>query len=141
METRNASVTAQLINDYGDRFAGSTVHVFCVSNTDYWEKRGQPRDLALPFLQLSGILAVRKHCLSIVGESQLRIAATYVADEIPAHLADVELWVQSGECSASAEQKRRVRATLDAVEEELVEVKWGLFLPVLSRWLVCSSGS
>ena len=96
--------------------------MFCVSNTDYWERHSQSRDEALPFLQLSGILAVRKHCFSIVADSQLRIAAHYVVDEIPAFLADIELWVQSGAGTASTEQKGAVRETLDEIEGRLWEV-------------------
>jgi hypothetical protein len=122
IETRNANVTEQLEDLYRVQVPIGMVRVFCVSNTDYWEKRAQPRDEALPFLQLSGILAVRKHCFSIVSEGQLRIAAMYVADDIPAFLADIELWVQSGAGTASAEQKRAVREALDELEGRLWEV-------------------
>jgi len=122
METRNTSVTQQLEQLYRDKIPNGTVQVFCVSNTDYWGKRNKTRDDALPFLELSGILKLRKHCLSIVAESQLRTAAIYVADEIPAFLTDVELWVQSGSGAADAQQKRAVRETLGELEEHLREV-------------------
>jgi hypothetical protein len=96
--------------------------VFCVSNSEYWEKRYQSKDEALPFLHLSGILAVRKHCLSMVADSQLRIATKYVRDDIPAFLGDVALWVESGAGSVDAEQKKAVRETLDKVEDNLKRV-------------------
>jgi len=121
--TRNRSVTEQLNNDYRPQIPGGRLRAFCVSNKDYWENRNYPKDQALPFLHLSGILALRKHCLSIVAESQLIIVARYIRDDIPALIGDVELWVQSGEGTASAEEKSAVRESLDAAERRLKEVR------------------
>lgn len=122
VETRNSTVTGQLVQHYQREISDGRLRVFCVSNKDYRENRAEPKDQALPFLQLSGILAVRKHCLSIVAESQLRIVTKYVRDDIPALLGDVELWVQSGAGTADAEQKRVVRETLNTLESRLQEV-------------------
>lgn len=122
VETRNSTVTEKLVQQYRSQIPGGRLRVFCVSNHDYREYRLEPKDQALPFLQLSGIIAVRKHCLSIVAESQLQIVTKYVRDDIPALLGDVELWVQSGAGTADAEQKRVVRETLNTLESQLKEV-------------------
>ncbi|KAF4415669.1 hypothetical protein FACUT_13229 [Fusarium acutatum] len=70
-------------------------------------------------LDLSGILQVRKHCISIVANSQRRIATQYMKDKIPALLADIELWVQSGARTASEERREALCQTLDRVERRL----------------------
>lgn len=82
----------------------------------------KPRDTALPYLQLSCILEVRKYCISIVANSQRRIATRYMRDEIPDLLAQLELWVQSGAGSADAERKEVVRCTLNELESRLKKV-------------------
>jgi hypothetical protein len=92
--------------------------VFCVSNKDYWDHH----DDTLNVLQLTGILQVRKHCISMVSESQLRAATQYIRDSIPALLGDVALWVESGSGSASAEQKQLVRETLNVLEARIRRV-------------------
>ncbi|OHW99019.1 hypothetical protein CSPAE12_02220 [Colletotrichum incanum] len=119
IETRNASVSTKLHEIYGEKVPPGTLRVFCVSNTDYWASRWLSRDEALPLLRLSGIVALRKHCLAIIGDSQLSIATKFVANDIPALLGDVALWIESGAGSAGAEQKRVVRETLDKVERML----------------------
>ena len=111
-----------LDNLYRERVPGCIVKVFCASNTEYWEHRALPRDTALPHLELSGILSIRKHCISIVADSQLRIATRYIKDDIPALLGDIELWVQSGAGNANAEQKEAIRQTLRALETRLNRV-------------------
>lgn len=119
--TRNTSVTASIAALYGPRVAGG-VRVFCTSNKMYWDHRYKPRDEALPHLQLSGIIAVRRHCLSLVVESQLRITTNYIQNDIPALLEDVGLWVESGAGTMDAERKRIVRQALDAMEDRLRRV-------------------
>lgn len=79
----------------------------------------RPKDEALPFLHLSGILQVRKYCLSIVAESQLRAAIECMTDAIPALLGSVELWVQSGAGSLDAERKQALRNTLEEIQRAL----------------------
>jgi len=82
-----------------------------------------PKDDALPFLELSGILAVRKHCISLVAESQFRIAAKYIQDGIPVLLGDTDLWVQSGAGNMSAERRQTIREALDSLESRLQRVE------------------
>ncbi|GJC81467.1 nuclear GTPase SLIP-GC [Colletotrichum liriopes] len=122
IKTRNASVSKELQKEYSPKVPAGTLHVFCVSNTEYWAKRRLAKDEALPSLHLSGILALRKHCLAIIGDSQLSIATKFVANDVPALLGDVALWIESGAGSASAEQKQAVRRTLDKVERKLKRV-------------------
>ncbi|WDK22112.1 hypothetical protein CGRA01v4_13402 [Colletotrichum graminicola] len=119
IENRNAIVSSELRKEYTKNNSDGTLHVFCVSNTEYWARRRLSKDDALPSLHLSGILALRKHCLAIIGDSQLRIARGFVTNDLPALFGDVALWIESGAGSASAEQKRTVRKALDEVERKL----------------------
>lgn len=96
--------------------------MFCVSNTDYWEHRDQPKDSALPLLELSGIIELRRHCVSLLEDDQLRIAMKYIRDDIPAILSEIALWVQSGAENVNAERKETVCETLDALEARLRRV-------------------
>ncbi|KAH0425848.1 hypothetical protein CcaCcLH18_10717 [Colletotrichum camelliae] len=121
IETRNADVTKKLQASYRNKVRGGVVHVFCISNTEYWSKAMLPKDEAIPSLQLSGIIALRKHCLSIIADSQLRLATKFVTNDIPALLGETGLWVESGAGSASAEQKSAVRKTLENIERQLRE--------------------
>jgi hypothetical protein len=92
----------------------------------YWEMRNQPAQHALPFLNLSGIIGLRRHCIGIVAESHLRATTEYIRDEIPAFLGSVELWVQAGAGNATAERRQHILNTVSAVQEELnkVSMKW-----------------
>jgi hypothetical protein len=96
--------------------------VFCVSNIDYWEHRDLPKDDAFRLLQLSGIIEIRRHCISMVANSQLRAATKYIRDSIPAILSEIALWVQSVVGSESAEQKQAICETLNALEVRLRRV-------------------
>jgi hypothetical protein len=105
--------------------------VFCVSNTDYWEHRDHPKDrwgsalspLELsPPLELSGIIELRRYCVSLLDSSQLRIATKFIREDVPAILSEIALWVQSGAKDVSTERKETVRQTLDALEARLRKV-------------------
>jgi hypothetical protein len=85
----------------------------------YRDHRRKPKAVAHPSLELSGILEVRKHCLSIVAESQLRATTEYLTNAIPAILGSVELWVESGSGSVEAENKRVIREQLEEIENAL----------------------
>jgi hypothetical protein len=101
------------------------IRVLCVSNKLYWENREKPRNVSLPYLDLSGILEARKHCMSIVASSQLRTATRYMNDQIPAFLARVNLWVESGARPASEERWDAICRTLGTAES-LLERVWRL---------------
>jgi hypothetical protein len=120
---RNNTVKEQLLKLYNHKVLKGKLNVFCVSNAHYWEQRNEPKAIALPHLTLSGILSIREHCMAMVSESQLELARKYMQDDIPALLGDIELWVQSGSGSMSAERKQNIRETLDALESRLKRVK------------------
>ncbi|KIY02880.1 uncharacterized protein Z520_01345 [Fonsecaea multimorphosa CBS 102226] len=119
MTTRNEKVTADLRTAHQSHIPGGNLPVFCVSNRDYWEHRRNPKEEAMPLLHLSGILQLRRYCLSVVAESQLQAALDYMFDAIPALLGSVELWVQSGAGSLSAERKQAIRDTIEEIEKAL----------------------
>ncbi|KAK4442405.1 hypothetical protein QBC34DRAFT_313226 [Podospora aff. communis PSN243] len=118
IQTRNALVTTRLGEMYG---GASPVKVFCASNTIYWKHRdGSPREKTVPFLELSGIIGIRRHCIGLVSESQLRIATSYLRHRIPDLLGNLQLWVQSGVTdSADTERRKAVCSTLDTLEQRL----------------------
>ncbi len=58
----------------------------------------------------------------MVADSQIRIVANYVWDDILALLGSVELWVESGAGSLDAEQRQAVRDALDTLESRLKKV-------------------
>jgi hypothetical protein len=102
---------------------GGNLHVFCASNTLYWENRDlKPPQVAATFLELSGIVTIRRHCMNLVAESQLRIATSYLRDDIPNLLSNVEVWVRTGAGTADAEKKRVIREALDQFEDQLRSV-------------------
>lgn len=95
---------------------------FPLSNDDYWAKRDLPRDAALPLLRLSGIIALRKHCISIVSESKYQGALKYMQHDVAALLNDIELWIQAGAPSLDMEQKQEILQAVDDVERRLKRV-------------------
>ena len=122
MTTRNEDVGRTLVGKYRDEVPGGLLKVFCISNLFYWDHRNKPKEKATPFLALSGILGLRRHCIAVVGDSQCRIATNYIRNEIPGLLADVNLWVQSGSATMDAEQGREVREALDTLDARLTRV-------------------
>ncbi|KAH7243016.1 hypothetical protein B0J15DRAFT_92977 [Fusarium solani] len=117
--TRNSFVTRELRIKYNERVTADEIKIFCVSNKDYWHYRDEAKAKSARYLQLSGILQVRKHCISIVANSQRGIATRYIKDQIPAFLAKADLWVQSGARTASEERRETLCRTLDDVERQL----------------------
>ncbi|KAM7213793.1 nuclear GTPase SLIP-GC 3, partial [Rhypophila decipiens] len=117
--TRNEMVKTRLRSEYRNTIPGGNVKVFCVSNQLYWEHQNSPKDKALPWLELSGIISLRKHCVAMVSESQLRIATNYMDNDIRSLINSIELWVQSGAGTETAERKALVRETLDVIEGRL----------------------
>ena len=77
----------------------------------------------MPSLKLSGVLAIRQHCMSIVSESQRAAATKWMKDDIGVLLGELDLWVRSAQGSLSAERKQKIRSTLDALERKLYLVR------------------
>lgn len=122
IRTRNSHVIQELRKRPEAQARGDTLHIFCVGNKMYQEKRNFDKHVAEKYLNLSGIIDARRHLVAVVGESQLRASKNFLEHNVPALLRDVELWVQSGADSASAEEKQAVRHVLDEVESKLEEV-------------------
>lgn len=95
------------------------LQIFCVSNTIYSQERDKPVQKSLPFLNLSGILELRRYCIGIVAESHLRASTEYIKDEIPALLGSVELWIQAGSVDINAERKRQITDAVSVIQSEL----------------------
>lgn len=126
IHTRNSSITQSLMRQYRHRVARGNLQIFCVSNSMYWDKRYAPKVNADPYLNLSGIPQVRKHCIGIVASSQLRESTTYISRDTDALLSDIQLWVLSGAGSISAERKVSIRRALNRVEAKLKLVRGGI---------------
>lgn len=122
VQTRNASITKALSRAYNNQIPGGRLLAFCVSNTDYLDGRKLDNPQSLPLVNLSGIPALRTHCLSVVSDSQHRIITQYLQDDIRALLGEIRLWVQSGDSTASAEEKRVICETLNELERRLKQV-------------------
>ncbi|ROW15158.1 hypothetical protein VPNG_03092 [Cytospora leucostoma] len=122
VKTRNSHVSQDLKLEYQAQAWGGTLHVFCVGNKMYQEKRNLDKSVSVKYLSLSGIIDVRRHLIAAVGESQLRASKNFLEHNVPALLRDIELWVQSGAGSASAEEKLAVRRVLGKVEKSLEKV-------------------
>lgn len=76
----------------------------------------------MPFLNLSGIIDLRKQCLSIVADSQLHAAKQYMQDAVPALLGSLQLWVDSGFGTSDAETKQSIRTALAKTKEQISAV-------------------
>ncbi|KAI0472369.1 hypothetical protein F4859DRAFT_522291 [Xylaria cf. heliscus] len=119
MEIRAQRISDQLREKYGDGTASRNLAVFFVSNTMYWDNRQEPRNRAVPRLELSGILAVRQYCRGMVSESQFALASTFMRDDVNALLGNIELWLRSGAESMTVERIRLVREGLKVVERQM----------------------
>ncbi|KAF1811517.1 hypothetical protein P152DRAFT_459457 [Eremomyces bilateralis CBS 781.70] len=121
MVTRNLDVKGKLATQQHEEFPSIEQKVFCVSSKDYWTYRGKSREKAQPYMDLSGIPMVRRHCISIVAQSQLRAAKEFMEKEIPVLLGSIKIWVQSGTQKIGAERRATIRNMLDEVDRELQE--------------------
>jgi hypothetical protein len=93
MKLRNDKVTRCLRKEHRNYSNAATMSIFCVSNKLYWESREKPPKVALPYLQLSDIIELRRYCIGIVAQSRIRATRKYIKDEIPALIGSVQLWV------------------------------------------------
>ncbi|KAK4220911.1 hypothetical protein QBC38DRAFT_493173 [Podospora fimiseda] len=118
---RNDWVTSELKKRYQvSTTAEVELQVHCVSNTHYWDHRHDPKDKAMPYLELSGIISLRRHCVSLVSQEKYRLVKRYLQGEIPGFLGEMELWIQAGTTSAQGEEKKLIRE----IVEEISSVLW-----------------
>lgn len=92
----------------------------------YWQERDKPAQKALPFLNLSGIIELRRYCIGIVAESHLRETAEYIKDDIPTLLNSAQIWVEASLGDLSTERKQKILDIVSAIQRELDEVKESL---------------
>ena len=116
VKLRNHKVSTGLLDKYRNN---PTLKTFCISNRMYWNQRKNPVKTALPFLNLSGILELRRYCIGIVAESHLRAAKEFIKNEIPAFLGSVELWVEAGSDNVTVERKQQILNVVSAIQREL----------------------
>jgi hypothetical protein len=112
-------VEQSLRQTYRNHAAGARLNISCVSNTLYEDNRQAPAEDAQPFLQLSGIPALRR----IVADSHLQATVEYIKNEVPAFVGSVELWLQAGSGTASVERKEQILSAVDAIQTRLDEAR------------------
>ncbi|KAL1870774.1 hypothetical protein Daus18300_005094 [Diaporthe australafricana] len=117
--TKNRSVIHGVRREHQGRASGGSLHVFCVSNKLYQDNRDLDISVSERYLRLSGIIELRRHVMSLVGESQLEVSTNFVDHEVPVLLRDIEFWAQHGAGTSSAEQQQAVRRLLDEFESDL----------------------
>lgn len=136
IQLRNSKVEKSLRQTYNSYITGSRLNIACISNAIYWDNREAAAHDARPFLNLSGIPALRSHCIGIVADSHLQATLEYIRDEVPAFIGSVELWLQAGSGTASVERKEQILEAVDAIQEELDKVRpcvhpWDCLINVL----------
>jgi hypothetical protein len=122
VKLRNDKVSQGLREEYRNHSITDSLGIFCVSNKDYWDNREKSLRIALPCLQASGILELRRYCIGVVAQSRLQAIQTFIKDELPALIGSVELWVEAGSGNANAESKQRVLDAADKIQQELTKV-------------------
>lgn len=122
---RNRKVTTELEQVYRTNATEAGLRIFCISNIIYWKNRALSLQDSLEYLQLSNILDLRRYCIGIVAESHLRATEKYIRDEIPAFLGSVQLWIEAGSGTASAERKQQVLDVVSTIEQQLDDVRNG----------------
>lgn len=123
--TRNEIVSSKLHDNYDGFVAENIPEIHCVSKTMYWNNRNNDRvayERYESFLNLSGIKLLRRYCISIISATQHQAASRYMRHDIPALVAKVELWVQSGAGTLNAESKQNIARVCNTLEESLHSV-------------------
>ncbi|KAK4170796.1 hypothetical protein QBC36DRAFT_341274 [Triangularia setosa] len=122
---RNQEVISKLKETYKQHAPEGDIDVFCVSNNYYKQGRSARAPAqaakvdALSWLNLSGILSLRKHCLGLIADSQYRLARRYMVNEIPQLASSLKLWVQAGSGTLDQEQKRAIHRIVDNIDQRL----------------------
>ncbi|KAH8721416.1 hypothetical protein HC256_001772 [Beauveria bassiana] len=122
IKCRNDDLVKGLRRKYRTDPSLADTNVFCVSNTLYQKKRQAKIEIARAYINLSGIIDLRRHCVSIVSANQHREASGFMKTDIPKLLAAIDLWVQSGEDTWDGELRAAVKTALDDVEARLESV-------------------
>jgi hypothetical protein len=86
VQLRNSKVSQRLRKEYRNHPLAAALSIFCVSNKIYWDNREKPDTTALPYLEFSGIIDLRRYCIGVVAQSRLQATRKFIKDEIPALL-------------------------------------------------------
>lgn len=117
VQTRNAEVTKELSQLYKQ-----VQHVFCVSNKLWWDHREDHLRDASPWLELSGIISFRRHCIGLVAAHQMQDASIFMRERIPALVSAVDLWIQSGSGSIATDTREQIQKASEKAERILRRV-------------------
>jgi hypothetical protein len=121
INARNQTVTKQLEATYGVGSTQSGLKIFCVSNSIYWKHRESALSARISeCLQLSGIIDLRRHCLSIVSKAQLSAAMRYINCEVPAVVAHIRLWAESVSSNWTGANEKLVADAINSVKLTLL---------------------
>jgi hypothetical protein len=120
---RNVKITKRLEETCRNHFSAERPRVFCVSNEIYWQWRSKPVQASLPYLQLSGIMDLRRHCNGIVSDNYRSSTTRFIKEDIQALMNSVEVWIEAGAANASIERKKRIMDAVAAAERELEKVR------------------
>ncbi|CEJ81031.1 hypothetical protein VHEMI01183 [[Torrubiella] hemipterigena] len=118
--TRSEDVIEKLTAHYEEFIPENNLQVYCISNDFYWDNRDADREESQPYLNLSGIIQLRKRCISIVSNAQHEAATSFMQNDIPALIANVGLWVESGAATMDDERKESIRRVCGVLEQQLV---------------------
>lgn len=124
IEFRNEATTESLIKMYKayQTPAMPQPNVFCVSSKMYRDHRDGDVRRALPYLELSGIMAVRQHCIAILSDSQHLAATDYMRHRVQALLDSIQVWVQSLTEIADVQKHKALQEALVTIKTWLKEV-------------------
>ncbi|KAJ5613921.1 hypothetical protein N7528_007575 [Penicillium herquei] len=111
---RNNKVSQELLREH----AG--IRVFCVSNPLYTKWRASRTHQAEAYVNLSGILDLRRYCQLVPAEAQLLATRTFFDHEVEALLLSLRQWVLAGADSVTAERATALRGLIGNVEKALV---------------------
>lgn len=81
------------------------------------------REQAQKYIQLSGIVQLRRYCQSVPAEAQWRATATFLEAQVPAFLGSVSQWTLSAPGSISAGRAAALRMILGVEESTIKRVK------------------
>ncbi|KAJ6031623.1 hypothetical protein N7540_002355 [Penicillium herquei] len=96
------------------------IKVFCVSNPLYTKWRASRTHQAEEYVNLSGILELRRYCQLVPAEAQLLATRAFFDHEVHGLLLSLRQWVLAGADSVTAERATALRGLIGNVEKALV---------------------
>ncbi|KAF2680709.1 hypothetical protein K458DRAFT_311139 [Lentithecium fluviatile CBS 122367] len=116
VERRNGQVANQLIDKYAEHAKMGDLKIFCVSSSDYWEHRHDEHQKAIPRLDLSGIVDLRRYCHSVAAEVQFEEATAFLEHDVPAFLSSLKQWAIGDSERLTAEKAEEIRLVTKNLE-------------------------